>query len=101
MRGYELTDAQWERLEPLFPPRARTGRPEDVRFTLNGIYWILATGAPWRDLPGRYGKWQAVYSRFRLWRDGGVWDRVLEALQKEADARGNSTGACTSWTGAW
>ena len=51
---------------------------------LNGILWILRTGAPWRDLPERYGSWVTVYSRFRRWRAAGVWDRILSALQAEA-----------------
>ena len=51
---------------------------------LNGILWILRTGAPWRDLPERYGSWQTVYSRFRRWQQAGVWDRILTALQAEA-----------------
>ena len=85
-RRHELTDAQWERLAPLLPPqRPATGRPaKDHRTVLNGILWVLRTGAPWRDLPERYGPWQTVYSRFRRWRDAGIWERVLTALQAEA-----------------
>src|SRR5262249_53180166 len=67
------------------PQRPRTGRPaKDHRTVLNGILWALRTGAPWRDLPERYGPWRTVYSRFRRWRGAGVWDRVLAALQAEA-----------------
>ena len=51
---------------------------------LNGIVWILRTGAPWRDLPERYGPWRTVYSRFRRWREAGIWDRILTALHAEA-----------------
>ena len=85
-RRHELTDAEWERLAPLLPPqRPATGRPaKDHRTVLNGILWALRTGAPWRDLPERYGPWQTVYSRFRRWRDAGIWERVLGALQTEA-----------------
>ncbi len=90
MRRHELSDAQWERLLPLLPPqKPRVGRPSvDHRQVLNGIYWVLATGAPWRDLPERYGRWQTAYGRFRRWKREGVWQRALEALQREADARG-------------
>jgi transposase len=90
-RRHELTDAQWERLAPLFPPqRPETGRPaKDHRLIINAIVWRLKTGAPWRDLPERYGPWQTVYSRFRRWQRSGVWDRVLAALQAEADGRGD------------
>ena len=89
-RRHELTDGQWEALEPLLPPRRPpTGRPaKDHRTVLNGILWVLRTGAPWRDLPERYGPWQTVYSRFRRWREAGVWDRVLSALQTEAAHEG-------------
>jgi transposase len=85
-RRHELTDDQWEHLAPLLPAqRPRTGRPaKDHRTVLNGILWILRTGAPWRDLPERYGPWQTVYSRFRRWQQVGVWDRILIALQTEA-----------------
>jgi transposase len=90
MGRFDLTDRQWERLEPLLPPRRpRTGRPnDDHRRILNGIVWVLRTGAPWRDLPERYGPVGTVSSRFYRWRAAGVWDRVLAALQAEADAKG-------------
>ena len=89
-RRHELTDAQWERLSPLLPPqRPKTGRPaKDHRRVVNAILWRLRTGAPWRDVPERYGAWQTVYSRFRRWQRAGVWERVLAALQAEGDAAG-------------
>jgi transposase len=73
MGRFDLTDRQWERLEPLLPPRRpRTGRPnEDHRRILNGIVWVLRTGAPWRDLPERYGPVGTVSSRFYRWRAAG------------------------------
>ena len=90
MNRYDLTTTQWERLEPLLPPRKpRMGRPNhDHRTIINGIFWILRTGAPWRDLPERYGSWKTVSSRFYRWRQAGIWDRVLAALQTDADAAG-------------
>lgn len=83
---HELSDEHWERIAPLLPAaRPRIGRPNhDHRTILNGVLWRLRTGAPWRDLPERYGKWQTVYSRFRRWREAGIWDRVLRRLQEEA-----------------
>jgi transposase len=86
VRRHELTDEEWAQVAPFLPPqRPATGRPaKDHRTVLNGIVWILRTGAPWRDLPDRYGNWQTVYSRFRRWRDAGIWDRILGALQREA-----------------
>jgi transposase len=90
VRRHELSDAQWERLRPLLPlQRPATGRPaKDHRTVVNAILWRLATGAPWRDLPERYGPWQTVYSRFRRWQRAGVWVRVLAALQTDGDAAG-------------
>ena len=89
VRRNDLTDAQWRRLEPLLPPeRPRTGRPNhNHRTILNGILWILRTGAPWRDLPERYGPVGTVSSRFYRWRAAGLWDRVLAALQSQAEVR--------------
>ncbi|SRR5690554_2060115 len=88
---HELTDEQWARLQPLLPPqRAHTGRPAaDHRRILNGILWILRTGAPWRDLPERYGSWSTVYSRFQRWRKAGIWERLFAAIQQDADAHGD------------
>jgi transposase len=85
-RRHELTDDQGDQLARLLPPqRPRTGRPaKDHRSVLNGILWVLRTGAPWRDLPERYGAWQTVYSRFRRWREAGVWEQVLTPLQADA-----------------
>ena len=55
---------------------------------INAILWKLATGAPWRDLPERYGPWPSVYTRFRRWTQVGVWDRIFAAVQRQADAAG-------------
>lgn len=90
MHRGELTDRQWERLEVLLPPqKPARGRPaKDHRLVLNGMLWILRTGAPWRDLPERYGPWRTIYSRFSRWQKAGVLQRILEALQQQADAAG-------------
>jgi transposase len=86
----ELTDSEWERLEPHLPPeKPETGRTNtDHRQIINGILWRERTGAPWRDLPERYGPWSTVYSRFWRWREAGIWDRIFAAVQQEADAAG-------------
>ena len=88
MARTELTDTQWERLQPLLPPKKpRMGRPsKDHRTVINGILWILRTGAPWRDLPERYGSWKTISSRFYRWQRAGVWDRILAEVQRQADA---------------
>ena len=90
MEQRKLSDAQWEALRPHLPPaKPRTGRPnKDHRTVLEGILWVLRTGAPWRDLPERFGSPGTVSSRFYRWRQAGVWDRVLAALQAQADAEG-------------
>jgi transposase len=90
MNRRDLTNEQWAKLQPLLPPRKpETGRPnEDHRRIINGILWILRTGAPWRDLPERYGPSGTVSSRFYRWRKAGIWDRIFAAVQQQADADG-------------
>jgi transposase len=90
MKRHEVTDEQWEVIEPNLPKRtAKTGRPpSDPRLMLNGILWILRTGSPWRDLPERFGPWQTVYDHFAKWRALGAYDRILEALHIRLDADG-------------
>jgi transposase len=81
-KRYELTEAQWGRIADLLPGKAgdpgRTGA--DNRLFVNGVLWVLRSGAHWRDLPERYGKWKSVHKRFSRWAKAGVWERVFEAL---------------------
>jgi len=90
MKRHELTDRQWALVESHVPlSTARTGRPaRDRRTLLNGIFWILCTGAPWRDLPERFGPWQTVYDHFRKWRKSGVFAAIIESLQVKLDRDG-------------
>lgn len=90
MRRKELTKEQWERLQPLLPPqKPHPGRPAvDHRRILNGIVWLLRTGAPWRALPARYGPGRTVASRFSRWQKAGLWDPLFAAVQQHADATG-------------
>jgi transposase len=90
MNRGDLTNEQWERLQPLLPPQKPSiGRPaHDHRIILNGILWILRTGAPWRDLPERYGPWRTVASRFYRWQRAGVWQKLFDTLKQQADADG-------------
>lgn len=90
MGRHELSDTQWRQLAPHLPPeKPRVGRPAHPhRRIIDGILWILATGAPWRDLPAQYGSWQTVSSRFYRWRRAGIWSRILGSLQEQADRRG-------------
>ena len=88
MARYELTDDQWDLLKGLFPRQSRGGRWIDHRTMLNGMLWILRSGAPWRDLPERYGNYKSVNHRFNRWRRDGTFDRVLKALQIRLDRQG-------------
>ncbi|MGL5095019.1 MAG: IS5 family transposase [Planctomycetia bacterium] len=83
MRRFELSDEQWGRIEPLLPSRPGTpGRHGvDDRLFLDAVLWILRTGAPWRDLPDRFGPWNTVFQRFQRWARKGVWQAVFDALQ--------------------
>ena len=88
IRRHEISDENWERIEHHFPKRTEhtMGRPcKDNRQMLNGILWILGTGAPWRDLPERYGPWQTVYKRFAKWQKDGIFEAIFEELSKDAD----------------
>ena len=88
-KRYELTQAQWERVAPMLPGKAsdpgRTGG--DNRLFVNGCLWVLRSGAHWRDLPERYGKWKTLHKRFTRWAKAGVWDEVFAALIKDRDNR--------------
>lgn len=85
----ELTDQAWARLAPLLPANGgRGGQWHNHRQVINGILWRLRTGAPWRDLPDRYGPWQTCYDRFVRWRRAGTWDRLLAHVQTKEDAVG-------------
>jgi transposase len=78
----ELTDKAWAVIEPLLPePGRRSGRWRDHRQVINGILWKLRTGAPWRDLPERYGPWKTCHERLRRWTADGTWDRILAQAQ--------------------
>lgn len=83
MRRYELTDEQWSLIEQLLP--GRQGDPgahgEDNRLFVNAVIWIARTGAPWRDLPERFGNWNSIFQRFNRWSKSGVWGRVFEAVK--------------------
>ena len=87
----DLTDQQWQKLQPLLPPqKAHTGQPaHDHRRVLNGILWLHRTGAPWRDIPERYGKHSTISSRFYRWRTQGLWQRMWKSLMQQADVIGD------------
>jgi len=85
----ELTDKAWAVIAPLLPANGGRGQQwKDHRTVINGILWKLRTGAPWRDLPERYGPWKTAYDRFARWRRDGTWDRLLAHAQTKSDAVG-------------
>ena len=86
LRRHDLTDAEWARLEPLLPAHPRQGRRwADHRTVINGVFFRVRTGLPWRDLPGVYGNWKTVYNRHRRWSGDGTWEEILAALQSGCD----------------
>lgn len=88
IRRHELSDAEWELIEPLLPRPGRGRRRLDDRRVLNGIVWRLRTGVAWRDVPERYGRWATLATRFRRWAADGTFERMLQAAQARADAVG-------------
>lgn len=89
MRRYELTDEQYESIADLLPANGqRGGQWKDHRPVLNGIFWILHTGAQWRELPDRYGPWKTVYDRFNRWSSDGTIDAILHRLHVRLDEAG-------------
>jgi transposase len=83
---YELNEGQWNRIADLLPGRKETvGRTAaDNRVFVNGVLWVLRSGARWSDLPERYGKYKSVHKRFARWAASGVWDQVFRTLVRDA-----------------
>jgi transposase len=77
---YELTDCEWSVIKPMLPNKPRGVPRADDRRVLNGIYWVLRSGARWRDLPASYGPHTTCYNRFVRWRQAGIWDNIMSAL---------------------
>ncbi|MER8605958.1 MULTISPECIES: IS5 family transposase [unclassified Mesorhizobium] len=85
MSRYDLTDFEWRVIQPLLPNKPRGVPRVDDRRVLNGIFWVLRSGAPWRDLPERYGPRTTCYNRFVRWRKAGVWHRLMDAVSAAHD----------------
>ena len=87
VKRYELSEEQWRRVAGLLPGKAgdpgRTGA--DNRLFVNGVLWVLRSGARWSDLPERYGKWKSVHKRFTRWAKAGAWERVFASLTGDPD----------------
>jgi len=86
-KRYELTPEQWARIRDLLPGKpgdpGRSGA-DNLNF-VNGVLWVLRSGAHWHDLPERYGKWKTAHKRFTRWAKAGVWERVFEHLIRDPD----------------
>ena len=80
MSRFDLSDFEWELIFPLLPQKSRGVKRVDDRRILNGIFFKLRTGIPWRDLPERYGPYTTVYNRFNRWTKAGIWDRLMDAI---------------------
>ena len=87
MGQYELSTSQWQRMEGFLP-----GRPgyvgvtaKDNRSFVNGVLWVLRSGAQWKDLPQEYGNWKSVHKRFTRWARSGIWQRIFEVLLEDKD----------------
>ena len=87
MRRHELTDEQFNKIERMLPGRKEhVGvTAKDNRIFINGVLWIFKTGAPWRDLPERYGHWKNVHRRFSRWAKTGIFDSIFRVLSNDAD----------------
>ncbi|ABK45122.1 putative transposase [Magnetococcus marinus MC-1] len=86
-RRHDISDQLWSRLEPHLPGRAGSwgGVAKDNRLFINAVFWILRTGAPWRDLPPDYGDWNNTQRRFCRWRDKGIWEKLLDQMIEDPD----------------
>jgi transposase len=86
LRRHDLSDAEWARLEGLLPGHPRQGhRWNDHRLVIDGIFFRIRVGCPWRDLPERFGNWKTVYNRHRRWCGDGTWEKILDQLRAGCD----------------
>jgi len=88
---YDFPDDAWALISPLLPPErgvSKAGRPYlEHRQVMNGIFWVLCSGAPWRDLPERYGHWKTIYNRFNRWSKAGVINCIFNKLLQILDGK--------------
>jgi transposase len=87
LRRHELSQDEWKRVRDLLPGRESDAgvTAKDNRKFLNAVLWIAKTGAQWRDLPERFGKWNSVYKRFRRWCVKGTWENIFSSLSVDVD----------------
>lgn len=88
-RRYEISDEEYSRIDHLLPNDERTGKkgrpPKPVRTKLNGLLWVARSGAPWRDMPERYGSWNTVYDYFKQCCESGIFEKIMAELSVDAD----------------
>jgi transposase len=84
MARYDLSETEWRMISPLLPNKPRGVARVDDRRVVNGIFYVLRTGSPWRDLPERYGPYTSVYNRYNRWAKAGVWLRIFETLAAQS-----------------
>ncbi len=86
-KRHDISDQVWSLLEEHLPGREGVwgGKAKDNRQFINAVFWILGTGAPWRDLPSDYGDWKNTHRRFCRWRDKGIWESLLERIVQDPD----------------
>jgi len=80
MARYDLSEGEWRLIKPLLPNKPRGVARVNDRRVINGIFYVLRTGSPWRDLPERYGPYTTVYNRYNRWAKAGVWLHIFETL---------------------
>ncbi len=103
-----LRDSDWERLEKLLPAqKGKQGRPrKNDRLIIEGILWILRTGAPWRDIPSDFGPWTTISNRYRRWTKNGIWQSMWGVLKKRCRQRISYGGfddyqSSSAWDEMW
>jgi len=89
MKRYELSASQWREIEGFLPGRnGSVGvTAKDNRLFVNGVLWVLRSGAHWKHLPAEYGNWKSVHKRFTRWSQSGIWERIFEMLLADSDNR--------------
>jgi putative transposase len=88
VRRYEISESHWDQIEHLLPGKASDpGRTaKDNRNFINGVLWVLRSGAPWADLPERYGKYKSVHKRYGRWCHCGIWEKIFKVLGANLDS---------------
>lgn len=90
MARTELTDGEWELIEPFLPVGRSGPYPEHLREQFEGVIWKFRSGSQWREMPSEFGVWQTVYNRFLQWRDAGVFQALMDEMITEAARRGQA-----------